>query len=180
MNRSIVSTSKFFSLILRHQPETIGISLDENGWVDVDELLSKAAQHGKSISRSLLERVVRENDKQRFALSEDGLRIRANQGHSVQVDLELKPQTPPAELFHGTVPRFLDSIREQGLVAGARQHVHLSVDRETATKVGTRRGKPVILVIDAQQMHEDGHKFYLSENKVWLADEVPANYIKPM
>jgi putative RNA 2'-phosphotransferase len=175
--KAVVSTSKFLSLILRHQPETIGIELDENGWVDVDELLDKAGKHGKSISRELLERVVRENDKQRFALSDDMSRIRANQGHSVQVDLELKPQTPPAELFHGTVARFVDSIRENGLVSGARQHVHLSFDRETATIVGSRRGKPVILVIDAQKMHEEGYKFYLSENGVWLADEVPARYI---
>ena len=177
MNRSQIKTSKFLSLVLRHQPQAVGLSLDANGWVAIDELLAAAARHGRDISREHLRQVVDDNDKQRFEVSSDGLQIRARQGHSIDVDLELQPCAPPAELFHGTVERFIDSIRRQGLVAGSRQHVHLSRDRETASKVGSRRGEPVILTIDSGAMYCAGWYFYLSSNEVWLTDAVPAKYI---
>ncbi|EFO28946.1 putative RNA 2'-phosphotransferase [Roseibium sp. TrichSKD4] len=164
--------SKFLSYVLRHKPEAIGLSMDEAGWVAIDEILEKA---NRPISRELIEQIVAENDKQRFAISSDGRQLRANQGHSVSVDLKLKPKEPPAELFHGTASRFLDSIFEKGLVPGTRQHVHLSANVETALKVGQRHGKPVILAVPALEMHQSGHFFFLSENGVWLTHAVPAN-----
>lgn len=167
---SDVQTSKFLSYVLRHRPDSIGITLDENGWVDVEVLLAAAQRHGKRLSRQLLERVVAENDKKRFAFSEDGRRIRASQGHSVSVDLALEPIEPPEFLYHGTVEPFLESIREKGLVRGSRHHVHLSPDEATARKVGSRRGKPVILVVQAGRMHEAGHQFFRSANGVWLTE----------
>lgn len=175
---SIVQTSKFLSYVLRHRPDSIGITLEENGWVDVDVLLAAAQRHRKRISRELLERVVAENDKKRFALSDDGQRIRASQGHSVSVDLNLQPVQPPEFLYHGTVGRFLDSIRSQGLVRGKRHHVHLSPDEATARKVGSRRGKPVILTIEADRMHAAGHQFFCSANGVWLTDRVPSEFVR--
>ena len=144
----------------------------------MDELLDACRRHGKPISRWQLEEVVATNDKKRFSFSADGLRIRANQGHSVEVDLKLEPREPPELLFHGTVARFLDSIRRQGLARGSRQHVHLSPDEETARRVGQRRGRPAILVVEAGRMHRDGHPFYLSENGVWLTDAVPPEYLR--
>ncbi len=164
--------SKFLSYVLRHKPEAIGLSMDEEGWVSIDEILEKA---DKPITRELIEQIVAESDKQRFAISPDGQHIRANQGHSVSVDLKLDPKEPPAELFHGTASRFLDSIFEKGLVPGNRQHVHLSSNVETALKVGQRHGKPVILSIPALEMHQSGHLFLLSENGVWLTEAVPAD-----
>lgn len=125
----------------------------------------------------MLEKVVADNDKQRFSFSDDGQKIRANQGHSVQVDLKLEPQTPPDILYHGNVERFLESIRQEGLIPGSRQHVHLSADTKTATAVGSRRGKPIILEIAAAQMHRDGYHFFISQNGVWLTDKVPPEYI---
>ena len=177
MDRELISTSKFLSLVLRHRPETIGICLDSQGWVDISALIVAANQSGKRLTQALVERVVRENDKQRFAISEDGKRIRANQGHSVEVDLRLTAVEPPERLYHGTVTRFLDSIRRHGLVSGNRQHVHLSPDRETARKVGQRRGGPVILVVDSRRMWQDGFRFYCSRNGVWLTEAVPAEYL---
>ena len=177
MSNNDIRHSKFLSLVLRHQPEKIGVSLDPNGWIEVDTLLEAMARHGKRLSRESLERLIRESEKQRFALSEDGLRIRANQGHSVEVDLALAPQTPPEILYHGTVDRFMDSILANGLLKGNRHHVHLSADVETAQKVGQRRGKPVILEVLAGEMHRAGRLFYLSENGVWLTEEVPVQYI---
>lgn len=170
-------TSKFLSLVLRHQPERIGIVLDDAGWTDVDTLLARAAAHGTSITRDELAEIVRSSDKQRFALSPDGTRIRANQGHSVEVALDLPPAPPPAVLYHGTVDRFLDSIRRSGLIKGARHHVHLSADRETAAKVGARRGKPVLLEIRADAMADAGHVFYRSANGVWLVEAVPPEFV---
>lgn len=175
--QQIKSTSKFLSLILRHKPEVIGLELDEQGWAEVPELLEKAAQQNRHISRELLEIVVSTNDKKRFAFNEDGTRIRASQGHSVTVDLDLQQQEPPEHLYHGTVSKFIQAIREEGLQKMSRQHVHLSGDKETAHKVGSRRGSPVILVVRAGQMQRDGFSFYLSENGVWLTDHVPATYI---
>ncbi len=172
-----VRISKFLSLVLRHDPSRIGITLDEAGWVDVDVLLAAAAAHGVTLSRDGLRELVASSDKQRFALSADGTRIRANQGHSVPVDLQLPPREPPERLYHGTVEAALDGIRAQGLVRRARHHVHLSPDLETATKVGARRGAPVILTVLAADMHAAGHTFYCSANGVWLTEHVPARFI---
>jgi putative RNA 2'-phosphotransferase len=172
-----VKSSKFLSLVLRHQPEKIGIRLDEAGWVSVDELLRASNMHGVVLTREDLDDVVRTNSKQRFAFSEDGDRIRANQGHSVEVDLGYAPLQPPPTLYHGTSQRFLSSIREAGLVKRARHHVHLSPDIETAEVVGKRRPPFVVLTIDAESMHRDGHPFYQSANGVWLTEHVPAVYI---
>lgn len=169
--------SKFLSLVLRHRPELIGIELDAQGWVSVQELLTQAHRQGTRFSEVELRQVVRESDKQRFALSEDGVMIRANQGHSVPVDLALERSVPPEMLYHGTVAIFLADIREKGLLKGKRHHVHLSPDEATATKVGSRRGKPVILQIASQRMHTDGVEFYLSANGVWLTEHVPSGYI---
>jgi len=177
MDRSLIHISKFLSLVLRHRPETLGLTLDEHGWANIDVLLEAARAIGKPITRELLLRVVRENDKQRFAISEDGASIRAKQGHSIDVDLGLEPVRPPDILYNGTVQRFLTSIAESGLLPGNRQYVHLSPDSTTARSVGQRRGRPVILEVLAGQMHEDGFLFYLSENGVWLTDRVPARYI---
>lgn len=165
--------SKKLSAVLRHKPESIGLKLDSAGWASVDSLLSKVG-----ISREVLEEVVLTNDKKRFSFSDDGLMIRANQGHSVQgVDLKLQPETPPDTLYHGTVERFADSIRSEGLKKMSRHHVHLSATKETALNVGSRRGKPILLTIDARAMQKTGYKFYLSANGVWLTDHVPARYI---
>lgn len=169
--------SKFLSLVLRHQPDLIGITLDDAGWTDVETLLSKARAKGTSITRDELVEIVKSSDKQRFALSPDGTRIRANQGHSVEVELDLPPTPPPAVLLHGTVDKFLDSIRKTGLIKGSRHHVHLSADLETASKVGERRGKPVLLEIRADAMADAGHVFYRSANGVWLVDHVPPEFI---
>ncbi len=178
MERPNTQISKFLSLVLRHQPESIGLSLDERGWANIDDLLDAANRTGTTIDRNQLLQVVENNDKRRFSLSDDGTMIRANQGHSILVDLELSPVSPPDRLFHGTVERFLDSIREQGLRPGARQHVHLSKDVATATTVGKRRGKPVILTIRSAVMHADGLDFFLSANGVWLTASVPVDYIE--
>ena len=170
-------TSKLLSLVLRHKPEFIGIQLDESGWTDVAALLFALAHKGSLISREELQEIVDTSEKKRFALSEDGARIRANQGHSVEVSLGYVAQVPPAQLFHGTATRFLDSIRAQGLDKRQRHHVHLSADEDTAHKVGSRHGKPAILVVNSQAMHEAGHEFFISENGVWLTDHVPSSFI---
>lgn len=172
-----IKISKFLSLILRHKPETIGITLDPKGWADVDTLIELAAKHGKQIDRALLERIVSDNDKQRFAFNTDKSKIRANQGHSIAVNLALAPQKPPKYLYHGTAKRFVSSILSQRLIKQSRNHVHLSSDRATAIKVGTRHGTPVVLKIQSGKMHDASLKFYLAKNKVWLTDSVPAKYI---
>jgi putative RNA 2'-phosphotransferase len=154
-----VRISKFLSLVLRHDPARIGITLDEAGWTGVDALVAAAAAHGVPLTREELREIVASSDKQRFALSADGARIRANQGHSAPVDLQLPPREPPAQLYHGTVEEALPGIREHGLLPGERQHVHLSADVQTATKVGRRRGAPVILTIRAADLHATGHVF---------------------
>ena len=178
MNSHVVSTSKFLSLILRHQPEKIGLSLDANGWASLDDLLRLSAARGNPLTRALIEEVVATNDKQRFVLNEDHSMIRASQGHSVSVDLGLSAMTPPPVLFHGTATRFLESIQQQGLLRGNRQHVHLSPDEATAIKVGQRHGKPVVLKVAAGKMHSDGHPFYRSANGVWLTDHVPPAFLE--
>lgn len=169
--------SKLLSLILRHRPETVGLNLDSAGWVDIDVLLKALAAHGKPMSRADLESVVVDNDKKRFSISDDGTRIRAAQGHSVAVDLELRPGRPPATLYHGTVQRFVDAILREGLKPMKRHHVHLSPDRNTAFKVGSRRGKPVILEVQARRMVDDGKEFFVSDNGVWLTDRVEPEYL---
>ena len=175
--KDLKNISKFLSLVLRHQPELIGISMEPDGWVSVRELIEKSNKHRQSLDMATLEEVVTTSDKQRFAFNEDKTKIRANQGHSVNVDLQFKTVEPGEFLYHGTVDKFIESISESGLQKMSRTHVHLSRDLETATKVGSRRGKPVILIIRAAEMHRDGYKFYLSENEVWLTEHVPAKYI---
>jgi len=175
MNKnSIKKISKFLSLILRHKPETIGLKLDTHGWAEIDELMAKSKNI--QLTRALIDEVVAQNDKQRFII--EGNKIRANQGHSIDVDLELKAVTPPDMLYHGTATRFLKSIIQTGLSKQKRQHVHLSKDIETAIMVGKRHGKVVILEVDTKRMLEEGYEFYLSENGVWLTDVVPVRYLK--
>lgn len=177
MRIDVVKTSKFLSLVLRHEPGKIGLTLDSNGWVEVQDLLDRLTEHGKQINRQILEHVVATNDKKRFSFSDDGSRIRANQGHSVEVDLALPPQTSPDVLFHGTATRFLDSIREKGLIPGDRQHVHLSCDEATAIKVGQRHGKPTVLIVRASEMQRAGIVFFCSDNGVWLTEHVAPKFI---
>ncbi|MFI1729220.1 RNA 2'-phosphotransferase [Streptomyces acidicola] len=175
-DRRTVKVSKYLSKHLRHQPERIGLTLGDGGWVEVDTLIAAAAVHGFRITRAELDHVVATNDKQRFAV--EGTRIRANQGHTVEVDLGLPTATPPPYLYHGTVARNLDAIRTEGLRAMNRHDVHLSRDRETATRVGARRGRPVVLSVDAGAMHRDGHVFRVSNNGVWLTEAVPPRYLR--
>lgn len=170
-------TSKFLSLVLRHQPDTIGLTLDEAGWVDIAVLIQQMAFHNHPLTRNELEELVASNSKQRFAFNDDHTRIRASQGHSIAVELDLPIQDPPQYLYHGTVSKFLAAIRVHGLQKMSRQHVHLSADIDTAKLVGSRRGQPVILRIRSAAMQAKGHNFYLSENGVWLTDEVPVSYI---
>ncbi|MEV6667954.1 RNA 2'-phosphotransferase [Streptomyces nigra] len=174
--RRTVKVSKYLSKHLRHQPERIGLVLDEGGWVEIDTLIAAARAHGFSFSRDELDHVVAANDKKRFAV--DGTRIRASQGHSVEVDLGLAPATPPPYLYHGTVAAHLGAIRAEGLRPMNRHDVHLSPDRETATRVGARRGRPVVLSVDTGAMHRDGHVFHVSANGVWLTKAVPPEYLR--
>jgi putative RNA 2'-phosphotransferase len=177
MERNLITISKFLSKHLRHAPEEIGLTLQAGGWVAVDDLLAASERAGFAISYDDLIECVETNDKQRFSFDNNGDLIRANQGHSVEVDLQLEPRTPPICLFHGTVERFMESILADGLRKGKRHHVHLSTEVETARRVGARRGKPVILRVDAGTMHEEGFKFFLSPNGVWLTDSVPTRFL---
>ncbi len=173
----LVAASRFLSYVLRHAPESIGVTMDGAGWVSVEELVARSADSDRPLSVSLIEQVVADNNKQRFALSEDGRRIRANQGHSVDVDLGLEQLSPPDELFHGTATRFLDAILAQGLQPGDRNHVHLSADRDTAVTVGSRHGKPVVLGVASGAMAADGLVFHRSANGVWLTASVPPRFL---
>jgi len=175
--KELVRLSKFMSLVLRHQPEVIGLLLDENGWASVEELITKLQAKGFSVDHAILAEVVATNNKKRFAFSDDQTRIRANQGHSVAVDLQLKEATPLAVLYHGTAEKNVAAIQQHGLLKRNRQHVHLSVDKETAIKVGQRHGQPVIFHVLAKEMQEAGHQFYVSANGVWLTDHVPPKYL---
>ncbi len=170
--------SKLMSLVLRHKPETIQVELDENGWLSVDELIKGINGNGLSLDRSILDEVVGSNDKQRFVLSDDRTRIRANQGHSIAIDLGLKPIQPPQFLYHGTVEKFLNSIQTEGLKKMNRNHVHLSHEKATAINVGGRRGEPIVLVVKSGEMFDNGIVFYQSENGVWLTDHVDPGYIE--
>jgi putative RNA 2'-phosphotransferase len=174
----LVKVSKFLSKHLRHQPERLGLTLEPGGWVGVGDLLAACARHDFAVSRDELAEVVASSDKQRFAFDETGDRIRANQGHSVEVDLQLERVTPPDVLYHGTPQKNVEIILRDGLQKMARHHVHLSHDVATATKVGARRGKPVILVVDAAGMHGAGHSFFCSANGVWLVESVPPRYLR--
>ncbi|MGX7688121.1 RNA 2'-phosphotransferase [Flectobacillus roseus] len=175
---NLTHISKLLSKILRHQPDLIGIQLDENGWVEVSILLQNMTKLQTSISFEQLKEVVDTNNKKRFSFNDDLSKIRANQGHSIEVDLALQTQIPPNILYHGTVEKNLDSIFEKGLSKMNRHHVHLSADTETAQKVGMRHGKPIILTIESKKMYDQGYVFYLSENQVWLTDNVPSEFIR--
>ena len=177
MKDRAVRISKFLSLVLRHQPEKVGLNLDHEGWVSVSELIAAFGAHGFPLTMEELQEVVRSNDKKRFSFSPDMLFIRASQGHSVTVELGYEPKQPPPVLYHGTAERFLSSIRQQGLIKGRRHHVHLSENTVTAETVGGRYGKPVVLRIDSERMQRDGYSFFRSDNGVWLAESVPAEYI---
>ena len=178
MNNINQQLSKFLSLILRHKPEAIDITLDPHGWADVDELILKVNQTGRyALDRVLLEEIVRTDNKQRYSFNEDHSRIRANQGHSIQVDVELEEKIPPDVLYHGTGKKSVESILQQGLKPQSRLYVHLSPTQEVARQVGSRHGKPVIFQVDAAKMSGDGIPFYLSKNGVWLVKEVPPRYL---
>ena len=175
----MMKKSKTISYLLRHHPEDAHLTMDAHGWVGVDELIQNLELYQNIIiSRKELDEIVATNDKKRFAFSDDGLKIRASQGHSIQIDLGLKPSTPPDILYHGTADRFLDTIKKEGLLAMSRQQVHLSSTKEIATSVGARHGRPVILFIESGKMNAEGYLFYISENGVWLTDHVPPQFIK--
>jgi len=178
-NESLIKKSKWLSKHLRHSPERVGLILEEGGWVTVADLLEAVRQNHLHLSREELEEVVAGNDKPRFSFSEDGAKMRANQGHSVEVDLRFLPTVPPDVLFHGTGHQNRDSIQSTGLEKRRRHHVHLSHDVGTAKSVGARHGKPFVFLVDAAQMHRDGLEFYQSDNGVWLCDFVAPRYLKP-
>lgn len=178
MSKQLSEVSKFLSYVLRHQPDAIGITLDLEGWTDIAALIAAAANDGKQLDRDLIQAVVTTSDKKRFAISEDGLRIRAVQGHSIEsVDINYVEKVPPEFLYHGTATRFMESIRKEGLLPGSRQYVHLSQDEQTALAVGQRHGKPIVLKIEALRMYQQGFKFYHAENGVWLVNDVPAEQL---
>jgi putative RNA 2'-phosphotransferase len=172
----LIQTAKFLSFILRHKPESIGITLDRHGWGSVSEIIRQSDQK-LQLSQSLIEKVVSSDKKKRFSLSFDKKLIRANQGHSIDVDLELEPRKPPPILYHGTAKRFMTSILSEGLKPGQRHHVHLSENPSNAEEVGRRYGSPVILAVSSEEMHDRGYAFYLSDNNVWLTEKVPPEFI---
>lgn len=178
--RRLERISKFISMILRHKPEVIGITLDEHGWADVDELIKGINETGEEIefSKDTLETIVKTDKKQRYSFSQDKTLIRANQGHSIPVDVELEKKEPPKVLYHGTGVKSVKAIQEQGLLPMERLYVHLSIDVKTATNVGKRHGTPVIFQVNAEQMQKDGYDFFQSVNGVWLTKEVPAKYLE--
>lgn len=176
----LTKVSKYLSKHLRHQPDRLGLTLEPGGWVTVDDLLAACTAHQFPVSREELEAVVTHNDKQRFSFDESKTRIRANQGHSVAIDLQLQPQIPPDVLYHGTGEKSVPAILTSGLLKMSRHHVHLSTEVETARKVGMRHGRPVVLAIAAASMHQAGFTFYCSDNGVWLVEEVPPQYLSPI
>ena len=171
-------TSKFISLILRHKPEAIGITLDEHGWANVEDLLDGMNRAGTAIDMELLQKIVAEDEKQRYSFNEDMTFLRANQGHSIPVDVELEEVVPPDYLYHGTGEKYMESIDRQGLIPKSRLYVHLSEDSDTAVKVGRRHGKPIIYRVKSREMYKDGFGFYKSVNGVWLAKRVPVEYLE--
>ena len=180
MGRRDTETSKFLSFVLRHRPQSIGITLDRAGWTDVAALLEASARGGRPLSRQTLETIVETSDKRRFAFNADRSRIRANQGHTVSVDLGLEHVAPPALLYHGTATRFLAGILRNGLSKRRRHHVHLHADRTVAVAIGRRQGDVALLSIDAAAMHQRGHAFYVTANDVWLTESVPPDFITPL
>ncbi|HEN3566315.1 TPA: RNA 2'-phosphotransferase [Yersinia enterocolitica] len=179
MSKKNIDISKFLSYVLRHQPEAIGLSLDKEGWAIISDLILCSVKEGYTLDNNFLRNIVDNSDKKRFTISEDGLRIRAVQGHSTrEVNIVYEEKTPPDTLYHGTATRFLLSIREQGLTPQKRQHVHLSSDKDTAFQVGLRYGKPVVLKIKTLDMYEQGFKFFQADNGVWLTDTVPYQFIQ--
>ncbi len=172
--QAIQKMSKFLSYVLRHHPETLDLAIDAQGWVSVQELLEKL----NNVSLEMLELVVANNNKQRFAFNEDKTKIRANQGHSITIDLAYQAVEPPLLLYHGTAIKNIESIQKMGIVKGNRHHVHLSSDVATAENVGKRHGKPIVLEIQAKAMYEAGYQFFVSENAVWLTDVVPVEFLK--
>lgn len=178
MDKKNHEISKFLSYILRHEPQSIGLQLNNEGWANIELLISKANKHGQELNFTLIKDIVKSSDKKRFSISSNGLFIRALQGHSTSsVKLQHEEKKPPNILYHGTATRFLDSIRKQGLIAGSRHHVHMSQDLLTAANVGQRYGKLVIIEIEALKMHKQGFKFFQAQNSVWLTDHVPNNFI---
>ena len=177
MEKDLKHISKFMSLVLRHKPEEIGIQLDANGWANIDDLIKGLISKGYNVDLKIIRQVVETNDKKRFVINSDSSMIRANQGHSIEVELNLLEIIPPDVLYHGTSERNLDKILTEGLTKQSRQHVHLSLTIDVARSVGSRHGKPIVLTIRAKEMYDAGFKFYLSENKVWLTDIVPVEYI---
>jgi putative RNA 2'-phosphotransferase len=177
MRTNIVATSRFLSYVLRHRPDTIGVNLDEGGWIAIETLLAALARHGRPITRDVINQLAAGTDKQRFEVRND--RIRAAQGHSIQVDLHLPPVAPPPLLYHGTVERFLARICDEGLQPRGRTYVHLSADPQTAAAVGARRGRPTVLIVDAAGMHRHGFNFYQAANGVWLTNHVPPRWLNP-
>jgi len=170
--------SKYLSYILRHSPQTIELNIDEHGWADIEELIQKTKRYkNRHLTLEMIQEIVEMDDKKRYILSDDGKKIRACQGHSINIDLQLTEKAPPLILYHGTARRFLDSIMKEGLKPQNRQYVHLSMEEETALSVGKRHGQPVVLKIMAYNMYEAGYKFFLSENNVWLTAFVPVNYL---
>lgn len=174
---NLTHQSKFLSLLLRHNPSALSLTMDENGWVDVQELVDKSKGNRTEFTKEILYEIVKTDNKSRYAYSKNGLKIRANQGHSIDVDVELKKTVPPSYLYHGTSISSLDSIKKTGLKKMNRQHVHLSIDEVVATNVGQRHGKPLVLTIEAKKMYNEKFDFFLSVNKVWLVDSVPVEYI---
>ena len=177
MNK-LIELSRFLSYVLRHKPEALDLDMSTDGWVAVEELIDKMNKDGKDITFQILKMIVQQDDKKRYSFNEDESRIRANQGHSIKIDLDLKPITPPKYLYHGTAARNIDSIKEHGLLKRERHHVHLSENKDTAKRVGARYGKPIILTILAGDMNNAGHTFYRSDNLVWLTDTVPVEFIE--
>ncbi|MDR3544133.1 MAG: RNA 2'-phosphotransferase [Desulfosporosinus sp.] len=177
-NTDVINISKYLSYILRHKPESIGLALDSEGWADINLMILRSSQNGEKLDREIIQTVVETSEKKRFTISSDGRSIRAAQGHSSNgVSISYPQMVPPKFLYHGTATRFLESIRKQGLIAKSRQFVHLSLDKQTATQVGQRHGKPVILTILADEMHRLGYIFFLSENRVWLTYNIKITFI---
>ena len=172
-----IKHGRFLSMVLRHRPEVLDIQLDAQGWADIKDLLAKLKDYGRSISRADLDQIVENNNKKRYVISDDGKRIRASQGHSIDIELEYAPMEPPEMLYHGTADRFLQSIFKTGLNKRKRHHVHLSADLDTASQVGKRHGKLVILKVAAAEMHKAGHTFYCTPNGVWLTESVPIEFL---
>lgn len=178
MDEFLIRVSKFLSFVLRHQPEAIDLELDSGGWAYIDDLVEKSAESRRPLTAELIREVVEKDEKQRYALSDDGQKVRARYGHSIPIDLGIDPVEPPEILYHGTASRHLGPIHMNGIVRGGRQYVHLSPDIETATEVGRRHGQPVVLEVMAGEMHRDGIQFYPTESGIWLTHDVPPKYIR--